>query len=184
MPASSRHRIAKGCAVNKTSARLPRVLGLFDVAVLSSASMGPAYSLASTLGLMVAVAGAWTPVALLALTVVMLCVAASFMQLSRVLPHAGSSYAWIGAAFGRKVGAYAAWILLISNFFATMATAVPAGVYTLDLLAPGVADSPVWEAVVGVVWIIVGALLLWLGATAERRLAGARRLRTRFDLLG
>jgi amino acid transporter len=112
---------------------------------------------------MVAAAGAGAPLALLSLTGVMLCVAASFSALSRVLPNAGSSYAWIRTAFGRTLGVYAAWVLLISNFFATMATAVPAGVYTLDLLAPGVAASPAWEAAVGVAWIIGGALLLHLG---------------------
>lgn len=143
--------------------KLPRVLRLFDITVLASASMGPAYSLASTMGLMVVAAGAAAPLALVSLTAIMLCVAAAYSALSRVFPDAGSSYAWVRKAFGSTAGVYAAWILLVSNVFATAATAMPAGVYTLDLVAPGVAGSPPWEAAVGAVWIIGGALLLHLG---------------------
>jgi amino acid transporter len=143
--------------------KLPRVLRLFDITVLAAASMGPAYSLASTMGLMVVAAGTAAPLALLALTGIMLCVAAAYSALSRKFPDAGSSYAWVKKAFGTTAGIYTAWILLISNVFATAATAMPAGVYTLDLLAPGTAGSSAWDAAVGVVWIVCGALLLHLG---------------------
>ena len=52
-------------------------------------------------------------------------------------------------AFGERIGAYGAWLLLLSNFFATMAIAVPAGIYTLALLAPAHEQDPVWAAAVG-----------------------------------
>ena len=130
---------------------LPRVLRFFDVSVLASASMGPAYSIASTMGLVVAAAGSFAPLSLLALGAIMLCVAIGFSQLARVAPNAGSSYSWIRLAFGSHAGAYGAWLLLLSNFFATMAIAVPAGIYTLDLLAPNLAQDPIWDAAVGAV---------------------------------
>jgi amino acid transporter len=138
-------------------------LHFFDLSVLSSASMSPAYSIASTMGPMVAAAGSASPGALLGLCAIMLCMAVAFSQLSRVSPNAGSSYSWIRTAFGNVTGAYGAWLLLLSNFFATMATAVPAGDYTLALIAPAHADSPVWSAVVGAVWILASALLLYVG---------------------
>jgi len=143
--------------------RLPRVLSFLDISVLSSASMGPAYSLASTMGPMVAAAGAAAPSALLALTAIMLCIAVAFSRLSQRAPNAGSSYAWIEMAFGIDAGAYGAWLLLLSNFFATMATAIPAGIYTLDLLNPGRAQNPLWDAAVGGVWILGSAALLYAG---------------------
>jgi len=143
--------------------RLPRILGLFDVTVLAGASMGPAYSLATTTGPMIAQAGAQAPLALALLSAIMLCVAIGFARLSRVRPNAGSSYAWMGQAFGNRVGAYAAWVLIISNYFATMATAVPAGTYTLELFAPGLANSPSAAAVVGVVWILASGFMLSFG---------------------
>lgn len=143
--------------------RLPRVLKFFDLSVLSSASMGPAYSLASTMGPMVAAAGAFAPLSLLCVSAIMLCIAIGFSQLTRVWPNAGSSYSWMRQAFGSRVGAYGAWLLLLSNFFATMATAVPAGIYTLDLLAPQHAQDPVWDAGIGALWIVASTVLLYVG---------------------
>jgi len=143
--------------------RLPRVLHLFDISVLASASMGPAYSLASTLGPIVVAAGFAAPLAFIALSVIMLCIAVSFAHLSRVAPNAGSSYSWIGMAFGRRAGAYGAWLLLLSNFFATMAIAVPAGIYTLALVAPAHAQDPVAAAAIGALWILGSSALLYAG---------------------
>ena len=84
--------------------------------------MGPAFSLASTLGVVVAAAGMLTISALAAITVVLLCVALAFMQLAARFPDAGSSYAWARRAFGEGAGAYTAWILLVANFFAVLAS--------------------------------------------------------------
>jgi amino acid transporter len=142
---------------------LPRVLGLFDVSVLASAAMGPAYSLATTMGPMVAAAGAYATLSLALLAGVMLCIALSFSQLSRVMPNAGSSFSWIASAFGRGTGTYAAWLLLLSNYFATMTTALPAATYTLDLFAPHLATSPAWNAGIGALWILASTLLLYFG---------------------
>jgi len=125
--------------------------------------MGPAYSIAATMGPMVVAAGTGAPWALLALSGIMLCMAVAFGELSRVSPNAGSSYSWIRDAFGAWFGAYGAWLLLLSNFFATMATAVPAGTYTLELLAPAHAQDPLWTALVGVVWIVGSSVLLYVG---------------------
>jgi amino acid transporter len=93
----------------------------------------------------------------------MLCVAIAFARLSRVLPNAGSSYSWSSAAFGSGIGAYAAWLLLLSNYFATMTTALPAATYTLELFSPSLALSPFWDAIVGALWILVSTLLLYFG---------------------
>jgi amino acid transporter len=115
------------------------------------------------MGPMVAQAGAQAPLALALLSAIMLCIAVGFARLSRVRPNAGSSYSWIGQAFGTHVGAYAAWVLILSNYFATMATAVPAGTYTLDLFAPALAASPLGNAIVGVVWILASGFMLSFG---------------------
>jgi amino acid transporter len=139
------------------------VLRFFDVSVLASASMGPAYSLASTMGPVVAAAGGAAPLSFLSVSGIMLCIAVSFAMLSRIAPNAGSSYSWIRMEFGNWVGAYGAWLLLLSNFFATMAIAVPAGSYTLVLIAPQLAQEPHWVAGVGALWIVASTILLYVG---------------------
>jgi amino acid transporter len=133
--------------------------------------MGPAFSLATTLGVMVAAAGALTIAALLGTTIVLLLVAIAFMQLITRYPDAGSSYGWARRAFGEGAGAYTAWILVVANFFAILATAIPAGTYTLALVAPRLVDSALWSAVVGCVWVIVIALVLHLGIRSSARVA-------------
>jgi amino acid transporter len=142
---------------------LPRVLGLFDISVLASAAMGPAYSLAATMGLMVAAAGNAATLALVLLSAIMLCIAVAFSRLSTASPNAGSSFSWIAGAFGPAVGTYAAWLLLLSNYFATMSTALPAGIYTLELFSQRAADSPLADALVGTIWIVASTLLLAIG---------------------
>jgi len=93
----------------------------------------------------------------------MLCIAIAFARLSRVLPNAGSSFSWIAGAFGSRIGAYGAWLLLLSNYFATMTTALPAAAYSLELIAPAYATSPLWDAVVGSIWILLSTALLYFG---------------------
>lgn len=151
--------------------RLPRVLSLFDLTILAGASMGPAFSIATTMGPMVAAAGVLAPLALLLLTAVMTCVAIAFARMVRAMPNAGSSYSWIRAAFGDRVGAYGAWLLILANFFAVLTTALPAGTYTLDLFVPARANDPVWIAAVGCGWIVAASLLLWLGLRPTSRVA-------------
>jgi amino acid transporter len=153
------------------AARLPQILSLFDLVVLAGASMGPAFSLATTMGPMVAAAGTLAPLALVLLTAVMTCVAIAFARMVRVMPNAGSSYSWIRTAFGHRIGAYGAWLLILANFFAVLTTALPAGTYTLDLFAPQLAASSLPIALVGSAWIVVGAIVLWIGLRPTSRIA-------------
>ena len=74
------------------------------------------------MGPMIVAAGAFAPLSLLSVSAIMLCIAIGFAQLSRVAPNAGSSYSWIRMAFGAYAGAYGAWLLILSNVFATLAT--------------------------------------------------------------
>ena len=67
--------------------------------------------------------------------------------------------------FGTYTGAYGAWLLNYSNFFAVMAIAVPAGSYTLELVAPQYAQEPHWVAGVGAIWILGSTILLYVGLT-------------------
>ncbi|TAM62401.1 APC family permease [bacterium] len=180
-PARGRH--LQGARMAVTDRALKRVLSLRDLAVIGSASMAPAYSLAATLGLMVAAAGYDAPLALLMLCVPMTLVAFAFGHLVRAHPSAGSSYAWIRMAFGRGVGSYGAWTLLCANFFATMATAWPAATYTLALLAPERTPSAFVVGLVAMVWIVAASALLYAGArpTAE---VSAAMLAAEFAVLG
>ncbi len=156
-----------------TQRRLVPVLALRDLVVVAAASMGPAFSLATTMGAMVAAAGRWTWLALLAVTVLMAMIAAGYERLGERMRDAGSSYAWVRAAFGPAAGAYAAWVLLVANVFAVLATALPAATYTLDVLAPARAGDAPMTAAVACAWIAGASLLLWYGLRPTALLAAA-----------
>ena len=151
--------------------RLRRVLALRDLIVVAAAAMGPAFSLATTMAAMIAAAGRWTWLALVVVAVLMAMIAAGYKRLGERMRDAGSSYAWIRAAFGPEAGAYGAWVLLVANLFAVLATALPAGAYTLDLLAPGLAENGPAVAAVACGWILSTALLLWYGLRPTALLA-------------
>lgn len=140
-----------------------RVLGLGDLLVIAAAAIGPAFVLATVFGPMVTVGGSATPLALTLVSIVMACIAIGYQRLGERHPHAGSSYSWVRLAFGREAGAYAAWVLIVANIFAVVATAVPAGTYTLALVAPSLADSPLAGAIIGTGWVLGSGLLLHAG---------------------
>jgi amino acid transporter len=143
--------------------RLVRVLALRDLIVVAAAAMGPAFSLATTMAAMIAAAGRWTSLALALVALLMAMIALGYKRLGERMRDAGSSYAWIRAAFGPEAGAYGAWVLLVANLFAVLATALPAGTYTLDLLVPSLAPNGLAVALVACAWIAATSLLLWYG---------------------
>jgi amino acid transporter len=146
-----------------------RVLGLGDLLVIAAAAIGPAFVLATVFGPMVTAGGSATPLALGLVTLVMACIAIGYGRLGERYPTAGSSYSWVRNAFGHAAGAYAAWVLIVANIFAVVATAVPAGTYTVALFAPGLADSPMAGAIVGTAWVLASGLLLHSGLQLTAR---------------
>ena len=146
-----------------------RVLGLGDLLVIAAAAIGPAFVLATVFGPMVTIGGSATPLALVLVSIVMACIAVGYQRLGERHPNAGSSYSWVRIAFGPAAGAYAAWVLIVANIFACVATAVPAGTYTLALFAPGLADSPLAGALVGTAWVLASGLLLHAGLRPTSR---------------
>ena len=153
--------------------KLRRVLALRDLIVVAAAAMGPAFSIATTMAAMIAAAGRWTWLALAIVAVLMAMIAAGYKRLGERMRDAGSSYAWIRAAFGPEAGAYGAWVLLVANTFAVLATALPAGTYTLDLLAPAFAENGVAVALVACAWVAGSSLLVWYGLRPTALLAFA-----------
>ena len=150
-----------------------RVLGFGDLLLIAAASMGPAFSLATSFGPMVETGGSGTGLALVLVAAIMTCVAVAYRRLGARYPNAGSAYTWVRMAFGPVWGAYAAWTLIVANIFALVVTAVPAGAYTVALLAPNAVATPPVTAAVGALWILGSGVLLWRGLRPTSRVANA-----------
>jgi amino acid transporter len=140
--------------------------------------MAPAYSIASTFGLMVAVAGSGAILSLVVLTIPIVFIAIAFHRLCEDRADAGSTYAWSRVAFGYKPGAFAAWIVVLSYFFAAVAAVVPAGIYTIEILSsfgwmsPALVNQPWAVALAGSSWVVVASALLIGGMRPTARATG------------
>jgi len=140
--------------------------------------MAPAYSIASTFGLMVAAAGSGAILSLIVLTIPITFIAIAFHRLCEDRADAGSTYAWSRSAFGPRLGAFAAWIVVLSYFFAAVSAVVPAGSYTLGLLAsfhivsPALAGQAMPVAVAGSAWVVAASMLLIGGVKPTARASG------------
>src|SRR4029078_9611270 len=86
-------------------------LGWVSNVVIGVASTAPAYSLAATLGFIVAVngVGVHAPAVLLVSFIPMLLIAIAYRFLNRTDPDAGTTFAWTTRAFGPGTGWLNGW---------------------------------------------------------------------------
>jgi amino acid transporter len=130
--------------------------------VIGVASTAPAYSLAATLGFIVAVkgVGVHAPAVLLVSFVPMLLIALSYRYLNRADPDCGTTFAWTTRAFGPWVGWLNGWTIFVADIIVMASLAVIAAQYTYLLFGwEGGAHSSSWLIVGSVVWI---ALMTWI----------------------
>ena len=84
-------------------------IGLLSSVVIAVSSTAPAYSMAATLGLIVAVIGVHSPGMLIAAFLPMICIAFAFRELNKVDPDCGITFAWATRAFGPTTGWMGGW---------------------------------------------------------------------------
>ena len=146
-----------------TTPALRQSFHLWDLVPLSVSSVGPMFSVAATGGVMAAQAGWWTLPAIAILAVPFVISSFVFRLLNRHFPNAGASYHWSARVIGKSVSRYQAWILILAYFFSIPPIAIPAGAYTLALLAPGYHAPSIVQMAVTLFWIVFAAVPLLLG---------------------
>ncbi len=135
-------------------------LGLLSSVVIAVSSTAPAYSMAATLGLIVAVIGVHSPAVIVVSFLPMLCIAVAFRELNRVDPDCGITFSWATRAFGPWVGWMGGWGIIAADVIVMASLASIAGRYTYLLFgADGLAASTGWVILAGVAFI---ALLTWV----------------------
>lgn len=137
-------------------------LGFASNVVIGVASAAPAYSLAATLGFIVAVAGVGVhaPAVLLASFVPMLLIAVAYRYLNRADPDCGTSFAWTTRALGPHLGWINGWVIFVSDVIVMASLSVIASQYTFLLFGwHRGAHSTTWILVGAAVWI---ALMTWI----------------------
>ncbi|QWT23832.1 APC family permease [Subtercola sp. PAMC28395] len=157
-------------------------LGLVSSIVVGMASTAPAYSLAASLGFIIAsggalLAGVKAPAIVLLAFVPMYLIAVSYQELNKAEPDCGTTFTWAARAFGPKTGWLGGWGIIAADVIVMANLAQIAGSYSFtflgDLGLTGVADlsnDVFWSTVVGVAWIAIMTYICYRGIEVSARL--------------
>ena len=84
-------------------------LGLVHSAAIGVAGTAPSYSIAASTAALIGAVGALAPASLLYCGLIMIGITFAFVNLNRVYPDSGASYAWVGRVFHRDLGFLTGW---------------------------------------------------------------------------
>ncbi len=135
-------------------------IGLVSTIVIGVASTAPGYSLAASLGLVTASAGAQAPAILWLAFIPMLFIAAGYFYLNRADPDCGTSFTWATRTLGPIPGWLTGWTIIIADLVVMPRLAQITGSYMFLLFgADGPAGNKYWTMLVGVIFIL---LMTWI----------------------
>ncbi len=138
-------------------------LNAFESTVMGIAGTAPAFSVAVTTATIVAAVGVLSVGSILYCGLVMFGIMLAFIHLSKITPHAGAAYAWVGHVFGRKWGFFAGWGLLVASTFFMVSATIPAATSTLLLIAPEQVENTTWVTFTAAVWLTVVTIVVTTG---------------------
>jgi amino acid transporter len=147
-------------------------LGFVSSCVIGVASTAPGYSLAASLGFVVAVAGVGlqAPAVMLLAFVPMLLIASAYYYLNRADPDCGTTFSWATRALGPSVGWLGGWAIVVADVIVMANLAQIAGLYSFLLVGwQSAADSTFAVTLVGVVWIAIMTAICVIGIELSAR---------------
>ncbi|GAC1385795.1 MAG: APC family permease [Marmoricola sp.] len=151
-------------------------LGLVGSVVIGIASTAPAYSLAATLGFVVATgAGFKAPAIMLLAFVPMYFIAVAYKELNEAEPDCGTTFTWATRAFGPVVGWMGGWGIIISDVIVMANLAQIAGSYSFTLanelgMHNSLDSSTFWSTTAGIIWIAVMTYICYRGIEISARM--------------
>ncbi|MDR3394130.1 MAG: APC family permease [Parasulfuritortus sp.] len=138
-------------------------LGTFESAVMGIAGTAPAFSVAVTTAAIVASVGVLSVGSIFYCGLIMFGIMLAFIHLSKITPHAGASYAWVGHVFGKTWGFFAGWGLLVASIFFMVSATIPAATSTLVLLAPDHVENTNWVTGTAAIWLTLVTIVVTKG---------------------
>ncbi|MET7543539.1 APC family permease, partial [Streptomyces sp. NPDC005507] len=137
---------------------------MFSSVVMGLASTAPAYSLAATLGIIVAGVGLQAPIVTMLAFVPMLLVAYAFRELNASNADCGTTFTWATRAFGPRTGWMGGWGLIVANIIVMASLAQIAAAYGFRLMGlDALAENRLCTTAAGVVWIAVLTVICYVG---------------------
>jgi amino acid transporter len=148
-------------------------IGYISNIVIGVASTAPAYSLAATLGFIVAVTGVGVhaPAVLLVSFVPMLLIASAYKYLNRADPDAGTTFAWTTRAFGPGTGWLNGWAIFLADVIVMASLADIAAIYTFKLFGfTELSESTPAIIIAAVLWIAIMTWICYRGIELSARI--------------
>ena len=147
-------------------------IGYVSNLVIAVASTAPAYSLAATLGFIVAVSGVGThaPAVLLVSFVPILFVSVGYRFLNLADPDAGTTFAWVTRAFGPQLGWINGWAIFLADIIVMASLSAIASNYTYLLVGWHSAANSNLALIIGaVIWIVLMTWICYRGIEVSAR---------------
>jgi len=137
--------------------------------MMGVAGSAPASSIAIGMAALIGAAGVFAPIALLIFAVPMLGIANAYQALGARDASAGASYQWTSAVFGKVLGFFSGWSLLVATLLFMVSGTVPIATATLNLIAPGQVGSVVTTSLVASLWFMAVSAIVVAGITVTSR---------------
>jgi amino acid transporter len=148
----------------------PGALGLLSSVVIGVSSTAPGYSIAATIGPLVALSATHTPGIMIIAFVPMLFIAFAYRELNRVAPDCGTTFTWATKAFGPITGWMGGWGVVAADVIVMASLAQIAGSYFFQFIgAHGLAENTVWVTFAGCVWIVLLTYVCYRGIEISAR---------------
>jgi amino acid transporter len=148
-------------------------IGYLSNIVIGVASTAPAYSLAATLGFIVAVkgVGVHAPAVLLVAFIPMLLVASAYKFFNRADPDAGTTFAWVTRTLGPRTGWLNGWAIFLADVIVMASLSDIAAVYTFKLFGfTELGESQFAIIVAAVLWIAIMTWVCYRGIELSARI--------------
>jgi amino acid transporter len=151
----------------------PNAIGYISNLVISTASVAPAYSLAATLGFIVAVGGVGVhaPAVLIVSFIPILFVSIGYRFFNLADPDAGTTFAWVTRGFGPQLGWINGWAIFLADIIVMASLSEIAANYTYLLFGWHSAANSNLALIIGsVIWIAVMTWICYRGIELSARI--------------
>jgi len=138
-------------------------LGVTESTIMGIAGTAPAYSIEITTSTIIATAGVLSPASILACGLIMFGIAFAFINLNRALASAGTSYSWVTMVFGKSLGFFAGWALLVLCCVFMVSAMIPAANATLLIFKPELMNNVHYVTVIAALWLTAVSLVVVKG---------------------
>ena len=139
-------------------------LGLLSSVVIGVSSTAPGYSIAATLGGVVALVAFQAPAVMVLAFIPMLFIAYAYRELNRVAPDCGTTFTWSTKAFGPWVGWMGGWGIIAADVVVMASLSQIAGIYGFLLFGlDDLANNTAAVTLVGCIWIVLLTYVCYRG---------------------